>query len=121
MTVGVDYGHDGLAWTMRKIEVESFARGAWCSECVDDDETVRTLNDRHIGVRKAANLIHAVGDRKQSVYRAELRLTPKTWIYGWRRLLLKKGVAIWIVRIRCCRDESPRRVLEVLPIAKGQL
>src|SRR5260370_6494335 len=106
---------------MRKIEVESFARCSGCSECVDNDEAGRTLHDRHIRLRETTNLINAVGDLKQSVCGVELRLTPKTWIYGRRRLVLKKCVAIWIPRVGCGRDESPRRVLEVLPIAKRQL
>src|SRR5882762_1288145 len=120
VTVGVDYSHDRLAWTMRKIEVESFARCSRCSECVDDDETGHTLHDRHIRLRETANLINAVGDLKQSVCGVELRLTPKTWIYGRRRLALKKCPAIWIRRVGRRRDESPHCVIEVLPIAKRQ-
>src|SRR5258708_4219550 len=120
VTVGVDYSHDRLAWAGRKIEVESFARCSGCTECVDDDETGRTLHHRHIRLRETANLINAVGDLKQSVCGVELRLTPKTWIYGRGRLVLKKCVAIWIGRVGCCRDESAHRVLEVLPIAKRQ-
>src|SRR5882762_8502423 len=105
---------------MRKIEVEGFARGARCSECVDDDETGRTLNDRHVRLRETANLINAVGDLEQSVGGVELRLAPKTWVYRRRRLVHEKRIAIWIVRVGCCCDESPHRVLEVLPIAKRQ-
>jgi hypothetical protein len=76
---------------------------------------------RSISVGNFWKRLNAVGDLKQSVYGAELRLTPKTWVYGRRRLVLKKCVAIWIVRVRCCRDEFTGRVLEVLPIAKRQL
>ena len=76
MTVGVDHRHDRLAWTMRKIEVESFTRCSGCGECVDGDETGRTLHDRHIRLRETANLINAVGDLKQSACDVELRLTP---------------------------------------------
>src|SRR6267378_114005 len=121
VTVGVDYSHDRLAWTMRKIEVESFARCSGCTECVDDDETGHTLHDRHIRLRETADLKNAVSDLKQSVCGVELRLTPKTWIYGRRGLVLKKCPAIWIARVGCCRDESPRGVLEVLSVAKRQL
>src|SRR6266403_1027519 len=86
--VAVAYCHDRLAWTVRKIEVESFARCSGCTECVDDNETGRTFHDRHIRLRETADLINAVGDLKQSVCGVELRLTPKTWIYGRRRLVL---------------------------------
>ncbi len=94
MTVAVDYRQHRLAWTMCKIEVESFVRCSRGSECVDDNEAGRTLDDRHIRVREAADLINVVGDLEQSVYGAELRLTPKTRIHGRRCLVLKKCVAI---------------------------
>src|SRR6266436_6723479 len=121
VSVGIDHRHHRLSRTMRIIKVESFARCSGCSECVDDDETGRTLDDRQVRVRETANLINPVGDLKQSVCGAELRLTPKTWIYGRRRLLFKKGVTVWIGRVGCCRDKSPHCVIEVLPIAKRQL
>src|SRR6266478_7063084 len=102
MTVAVDYRQHRLARTMRKIEVESFARCSGCSECVDDDETGHTLHDRHIRLRETADLKHAVSDLKQSVCGIELRLTPKTWIYCRRSLVLKKCPAIRIAWVECC-------------------
>src|SRR5258707_7533023 len=92
-----------------------------CALPIYDDDPGRTFHDRHIRLGETANLINALGHLKQSVCGVELRLTPKTWIYGRRRLVLKKCPAIWTARVGCCRDESPHRVLEVLPIAKQQL
>ena len=48
VTVAEDYSDDRLVWTMRKKEVESFARCSGGRKSVDDDEPGRTLHDRHI-------------------------------------------------------------------------
>lgn len=90
VTVGVDYSHDRLARAMREIEVESSARGARCKKSVYDDETGLALHDRHIRLRKTANLTNAESDLKQAAYDIELRLAPKTRIYGWQRFVFKK-------------------------------
>ena len=76
MAVRVDDAHHGLAWTVRKIQVESHPRGAWCREGVDNDHTRVALDDRHAGYGEAAHLIYAIDHLEQSIRDVELGLTP---------------------------------------------
>ena len=56
VTAGVDYSHDRLAWTMRKVEVERFRAAPAVVSVSMTDETGHILNDLYIRLEETANL-----------------------------------------------------------------